>query len=82
MHKSKAVKIFIATFPKLIELVKGINRKAIVVNVAADGKITKKFDDSGGKVMKFVTTAVEFEDHLYLGSLNSNFIGKLPLKVA
>ncbi|KAJ6407296.1 hypothetical protein OIU84_010739 [Salix udensis] len=44
-----------------------------------DGKITRKFDDPDGKVMSFVTTAFEFEDHLYLGTLNNNFIGKLKL---
>ncbi|PON65999.1 Strictosidine synthase [Parasponia andersonii] len=82
VHKYKALKKFMATFPKLTALVNGVNQKAAVVNVAADGKITEKFDDSEGKVMKFVTTAIEFDDHLYLGSLNSNFIGKLPLKAA
>ena len=54
----------------------------MVVNVAADGKIIRKFDDPDGKVMSMVTSAMEFEDHLYLGSLNTNFIGKLPLKAA
>lgn len=82
VHTSKASKKFIAAFPKLRELINGVHRKAVVVNVAADGKITKKFDDSNGKVLTFVTTALEFEDYLYLGSLNSDFIGKLPLKVA
>ncbi|KAM6583581.1 hypothetical protein CsatB_010583 [Cannabis sativa] len=82
VHKFKALKKFIATFPKLVELVNGAEGKATVVNVAADGKIRKKFDDLEGKVMRFVTTAIEFEDHLYLGSLSSNFIGKFPLKTA
>lgn len=83
IHASKVIKKFIATFPKLINIVSnGINKKATVVNVAADGKITKHFDDSEGKVIRFVTTAIEFEDHLYLGSLNTNFIGKFPLKAA
>jgi hypothetical protein len=50
-----------------------------VVNVGTDGKIIKKFDDNEGKVIRFVTSAVEFEDHLYLGSLHSDFVGKLPL---
>jgi len=80
VHTSKASKHLIATFPRLIELVNGVYKKAAVVNVAADGKIIRKFDDPNGKVMTFVTAALEFEDHLYLGSLNSNFVGKLPLK--
>jgi hypothetical protein len=55
-------------------------KKASVINVAADGQIIRKFDDPDGKVVSFITTAYEFEDHLYLGSLHSNFILKLPLK--
>lgn len=80
MHTSKVFRHLVATFPKLVKLVNGVYRKATVVNVAADGKIIRKFDDSEGKVMTFVTAAFEFEDHLYLGSLNSNFVGKLPLE--
>ncbi|KAL9362344.1 hypothetical protein Peur_045129 [Populus x canadensis] len=79
VHRSKPSKHLVASFPKLVNLVIGVKRKATVVNVAADGKIMRKLDDPDGKVMSFVTTAFEFEDHLYLGSLNTNFIGKLPL---
>ena len=82
VHSSKLSKHLLASFPKLVEPVFGIKRKATVVNVAADGKIIRKFDDPDGKVMSMVTSAMEFEDHLYLGSLNTNFIGKLPLKAA
>lgn len=80
VHTSKALKHLLATFPRLIGLVHGLHRNAMVVNVGVNGKITKTFDDSNGKVMSFVTSALEFENHLYLGSLNSNFVGKLPLK--
>lgn len=59
--------------------VMGAYDKAMVVNVAADGKITKGFDDPNGKVMSFVTSVLEYDDHLYLGSLSCDFIGKLPL---
>ncbi|XP_057466604.1 protein STRICTOSIDINE SYNTHASE-LIKE 4-like [Actinidia eriantha] len=79
VHTSKVFKHLIATFPGLYELVKGVDKKAMVVNVAADGKIIRSFDDPTGEVMSFVTSALEFDDHLYLGSLTSNFIGKLPL---
>ncbi|XP_058213477.1 protein STRICTOSIDINE SYNTHASE-LIKE 4-like [Rhododendron vialii] len=82
VHTSKALKHLVATFPKLLERVKGMHTKATVVNVATDGKIIRSFDDPDGDVMSFVTSALEFEDHLYLGSLNSNFIGKLPLNGA
>lgn len=52
------------------------------MNVGTDGKIIRKFDDGDGKVINFVTSALEFEDHLYLGSLTSHFVGKLPLHAA
>ncbi|KAK3213374.1 hypothetical protein Dsin_018080 [Dipteronia sinensis] len=80
VHTSKASKHLLAAFPKLFNLINPMCRKAMVINVAADGSIIKKFQDPTGKVMSFVTSAFEFQDHLYLGSLNSNFIGKLPLQ--
>ncbi|PRQ47035.1 putative strictosidine synthase transcription factor WD40-like family [Rosa chinensis] len=82
VHSSRAAKHLIATSGKLVELVSGLHKKATVVNVGADGKIIKKLEDPNGSVMSFVTSAVEFDNHLYLGSLQNNFIGKLPLNVA
>lgn len=79
VHTSKVAKHVIAAFPGLMNVVGGARKGAMVVNVAADGSIVRWLDDSNGTVMSFVTNALEFEDHLYLGSLNSNFIGKLPL---
>lgn len=80
VHTSKASKHLVAMFPKLMKLVFGTHTKAMVVNVGKDGKIIRMLEDPNGKVMSMVTSALEFEDHLYLGNLNSNFIGKLPLK--
>ncbi|KAF6138801.1 hypothetical protein GIB67_025963 [Kingdonia uniflora] len=82
VHRSKVAKHFIAAFPKLVQLIKTLYKKAMIVNVGVDGKIVRKFDDSEGKVMSFVTSAFEFEDHIYLGSLNSEFVGKLRLNKA
>ncbi|RDY08432.1 Protein STRICTOSIDINE SYNTHASE-LIKE 4 [Mucuna pruriens] len=82
VHKYKITKHLVASFPRLINLVNGAKKKAMVVNVATNGTIIRKFDDGDGKVITFVTSALEFEDHLYLGSLNSNFVGKLPLHSA
>lgn len=76
------LKHIVATFPWLTSLANGANTKALVANVNAQGKIIKIFDDPTGKVMAFVTSALEFEGHLYLGSLKSDFIGKLPLEMA
>ncbi|WRX31722.1 Strictosidine synthase [Theobroma cacao] len=80
VHTSKALKHVIANFPRLTKLVNGASKRATVINVDADGNINKRFDDPNGLVISFVTSAVEFEDHLYLGSLSADFIGKLPLK--
>ncbi|KAH7852644.1 hypothetical protein Vadar_027361 [Vaccinium darrowii] len=82
VQTSKALEHLVATFPRLLEQVKGMHTKAPVVNVATDGMIIRSFDDPDGSVMSFVTSALAFEDHLYLGSLNSNFVGKLPLNGA
>ncbi|KAL1825340.1 hypothetical protein DCAR_0313492 [Daucus carota subsp. sativus] len=80
VHSSSAIRHLIITFPRLINLVNPATTRATVVNVGEDGKIIKMLGDQDGKVMSFVTSAVEFEDNLYLGSLNTHFIGKLPLK--
>uniref|UniRef100_A0A0R0IEQ8 Strictosidine synthase conserved region domain-containing protein n=2 Tax=Glycine max TaxID=3847 RepID=A0A0R0IEQ8_SOYBN len=64
VHKYKTTKHLVDSFPRLI-----------VVNVATDGKIIREFDDADWKVITFVTSALEFEDHLYLGNLNCNFLG-------
>ncbi|OIV98359.1 hypothetical protein TanjilG_16686 [Lupinus angustifolius] len=79
VHTSKIAKLLLASSPRLFNLFNGAKKKATVVKVATDGKIIQRFDDNNGKVVRFVTSALEFEDHLYLGSLSSNFVGKLPL---
>lgn len=76
------LKHIVATFPWLWNRVSGAATRATVANVDAEGKIIKIFDDPTGKVVSFVTSAFEFEGHLYLGSLQSNFLGKLPLETA
>ncbi|KAL9314614.1 hypothetical protein ACSQ67_020066 [Phaseolus vulgaris] len=82
MYNYKITKHLLASSPRLFNFVSDLKRRATVVNVGTDGKIIRKFDDGDGKVINFVTSALEFEDHLYLGSLTSNFVGKLPLRGA
>jgi len=82
VHTSKVSKHLLASFPRLFNLINSATKSAMVVNVGTEGKIIRKFDDNEGKVISFVTSAMEFEDHLYLGSLNSDFVGKLPLPSA
>ncbi|KAJ4762990.1 hypothetical protein LUZ62_073365 [Rhynchospora pubera] len=78
ISQSPTAKRILASFPTLVQMLKP--RGAMVVNVGADGKIRRYFDDSDGKVISFVTSAVEFEGNLFLGSLDNNFVGKLLLK--
>ncbi|KAL5728571.1 hypothetical protein ACHQM5_001640 [Ranunculus cassubicifolius] len=80
VHRSSIAKHLLARFPKLIVRALQTYKKAMVVNVGSDGNIIRKFDDSTGEVVAFVTSVLEFEDHIYLGSLKNNFVGKLPLK--
>ncbi|KAJ8437560.1 hypothetical protein Cgig2_017913 [Carnegiea gigantea] len=75
----QVAKHLVATFPRASTLVHGMHKKATVVKVAQNGQVLKRFDDPDGKVISFVTSALEYDGHLYLGSLNANFIGKLPL---
>ncbi|XP_008459921.1 protein STRICTOSIDINE SYNTHASE-LIKE 4-like isoform X2 [Cucumis melo] len=78
--RSKMARYILATFPNLCDLlVNGVRRRATVVKVGENGRILRKLDDPDGKVISFLTSAVEFQDHLYLGSLNADFLGKLPL---
>ena len=81
VHKSKVAKHLVATFPRASTLVHGMHEKATVVKVAQNGHVLKRFDDPDGKVISFVTSALEYDGHLYLGSLNADFVGKLPLNV-
>ncbi|XP_010666852.2 protein STRICTOSIDINE SYNTHASE-LIKE 4 [Beta vulgaris subsp. vulgaris] len=79
VHTSKIAKHLLATFPRMMNIVQGQHKRATVIKVSEDGKILKRFDDPEGKVISFVTSAVEYEGNLYLGSLHANFVGKLPL---
>ncbi|KAK4428782.1 protein STRICTOSIDINE SYNTHASE-LIKE 4 [Sesamum alatum] len=79
VYRSRAFRYSIRAIPELAKWVVGSYKKAMVVNVGSDGKIIRGFDDPTGKVMAFVTSALEFDGHLYLGSLHTDFVGKLPL---
>ncbi|KAL0410402.1 UNVERIFIED_CONTAM: Adipocyte plasma membrane-associated protein [Sesamum latifolium] len=79
VYRSRAFKYLIRGYPELGKRMVIANKKTMVVNVGSDGKIIRGFDDPTGKVMTLVTSALEFEGHLYLGSLTADFVGKLPL---
>ncbi|KAK9187439.1 hypothetical protein WN944_018834 [Citrus x changshan-huyou] len=69
-------------YPGLISLLlpMGSDAGARVVKVDGnDGKIIRDFNDPDATYISFVTSAAEFDGNLYLASLQSNFIGILPL---
>ncbi|MFI3588531.1 hypothetical protein, partial [Klebsiella pneumoniae] len=79
VNSSKLIKYILAAYPKLIFRIIPIGGGAQVVNVAENGTIIRNFDDPTGHVMSYVTSGLQVDDHLYLVSLSSDFIGKVPL---
>ncbi|GJW23573.1 zinc finger BED domain-containing protein RICESLEEPER 2-like protein [Tanacetum coccineum] len=82
VHSSKVIKHLLALFPKLLEQVKVTDRRAMALNVGSDGTIIKRLDDPTGQVVAFVTSVLEFDGNLYLGTLKNDYIGKVPLRTA
>ncbi|RWW69683.1 hypothetical protein BHE74_00022706 [Ensete ventricosum] len=80
LHRSPTAKKVVAAFPKVVKALQARGIGGMVMNVGSDGKIRRVLDDSDGKVMSFVTSAMEFQGYLYLGSLHSNFVGKFDLR--
>lgn len=82
VHSSKNRKQLLEEHPELINqlMSTGKGAAAKVVKVSANGSIIREFNDLNAKNISFVTSALEFHGNLYLASINSNFIGKLPLK--
>ncbi|XP_072971668.1 protein STRICTOSIDINE SYNTHASE-LIKE 4-like isoform X2 [Typha angustifolia] len=79
IYRSSIAKRIIASFPTLLAISKPTVKGAMVIKVATDGRITQMLDDSSGRVMSFVTSAMEFRGNLYLGNLAMDFIGKVAL---
>jgi len=69
----------VATLPALLAWSKSTMKGAMVAQVSEDGDIIRVLDDSQGKVINFVTSVSEFNGDIFLGSLATNFIGKLSL---
>ncbi|CAD6223090.1 unnamed protein product [Miscanthus lutarioriparius] len=69
----------VASLPGLLEWSKGTAKGAMVAQVSEDGNIVRVLDDSEGKVINFVTSVTEFNGDIFLGSLSTNFVGKLSL---
>ncbi|XP_062189546.1 protein STRICTOSIDINE SYNTHASE-LIKE 4-like [Phragmites australis] len=79
INRWSLTKRIVASFPALIEWSKATAKGAMVAQVSEDGKIIRLLDDSEGKVINFITSVTEFNGDLFLGSLSTNFIGKLSL---
>ncbi|KAG6411621.1 hypothetical protein SASPL_129704 [Salvia splendens] len=67
VYNLPGLKYITGAFPKFYsKYVTNVVEQAMVVNVGSDGKMLRGFNDPTGNVMKFVTSAVEFEGHLYI----------------
>ncbi|KAK1678891.1 hypothetical protein QYE76_039739 [Lolium multiflorum] len=69
----------VAAFPPLLDRIKATAKGAMVAHVSEGGEIIRLLDDSEGKVINFITSVTEFDGDLYLGSLATNFVGRLSL---
>ncbi|CAL5028837.1 unnamed protein product [Urochloa decumbens] len=69
----------LASFPTLLEWSKATTKGAMVAQVSEDGNIIRALDDSEGKVINFVTSVMEHNGDIFLGSPKANFVGKLSL---
>ncbi|GJN11047.1 hypothetical protein PR202_ga29207 [Eleusine coracana subsp. coracana] len=79
VHRWTLTKKVVASFPALLEWSKATAKGATVAQVSEDGKIIRMLDDSEGKVINFVTSVDEYNGDIFLGSLATNFVGKLSL---
>jgi sugar lactone lactonase YvrE len=50
-----------------------------VVKIDESGRILQSFQDPSGTHLPAITSAIERDGYLYLGSLSNNFVGKLKL---
>ncbi|MCO5604012.1 hypothetical protein L7F22_058169 [Adiantum nelumboides] len=72
------VKHFFAT-PQGMKYLNVASRMAKVLEVSEEGEPIRYMEDPNGRAIGFVTCALEHENHLYLGGLASDFVGKLSL---
>jgi len=77
VYRYGILKHIFATYPNLLEWIGFAGSNAMVVKVGVNGEPITSLDDSNGKVMSLVTSAMEVGDYLYLGSFNTNFLGRL-----
>jgi len=80
VYRYGILKHIFATYPNLLEWIGFAKSRAMVVKVGKDGEPIISFEDPNGKIMSFVTSALEVGDYLYLGNVNANFLGRLSLE--
>lgn len=79
LNSSKLIKHVLAAYPKLFSQFITLGGGAHLIHVAEDGTIIRNLVDPTGQLMSFVTSGLQVDDHLYMISLTSNFIGKVQL---
>lgn len=79
LWKLPFVKKVFTLFPSIQATLDTSWRKAGVLAVDENGKPLKMYQDPTGKVVGFVTTAVEVDGYLYVGGLRDEFIARVPV---
>ncbi|KAH9652746.1 Str synth domain-containing protein [Citrus sinensis] len=79
LNSSKLIKHVLAAYPKLFSQFITLGGGAHLIHVAEDGTIIRNLVDPTGQLMSFVTSGLQVDNHLYVISLTSNFIGKVQL---
>lgn len=81
VFKTPVLKHLLAWDEKLYSLYDNSRYIARVVELDEKGKPLRVFEDSTGKVIAMVTTAVPSNDgkHIYVGGLRDNFVGRFSL---
>jgi len=79
LWKLPFVKKVLTFFPSIQTIVDASWRMARVLAVDENGKPLKMYQDPTGKVVGFVTGAVEVDGYLYVGGLRDEFIARVPV---
>jgi sugar lactone lactonase YvrE len=79
LWKLPFLKKVVAMLPWITAAVDNAPKFARILVIDENGKPLKLYEDLKGKVMGFVTGAIEVDGYLYVGGLRDDFIGRIPV---
>jgi sugar lactone lactonase YvrE len=77
-HPRPWLKRLLARLPE--SLLGGSSPYGLVIALDEDGRIVRSLHDPGGEKVRFVTSAEERGEHLYLGSVEGGVVGRLRIR--